>query len=80
MLPPGFRLHGLRHHYASSLVSAGVDLYTVSKLLSHKDTATTQRYAHLADQTLRDAVDLSDRLQEPKPQAEIVDMEGRRNG
>jgi len=62
-LPAKFRLHGLRHHFASSLVSAGVDLYTVSKLLTHKDTATTQRYAHLADQALRDAVDLSDKLQ-----------------
>ena len=64
-LPPAFRLHGLRHHFASSLVSAGVDLYTVSKLLTHKDTATTQRYAHLADQALRDAVNLSDELQKP---------------
>jgi len=62
-LPATFRLHGLRHHFASSLVSAGVNLYTVSKLLTHKDIATTQRYAHLADQTLRDAVNLSDKLQ-----------------
>ncbi len=64
-LPSNFRLHGLRHHFASSLVSAGVDLFTVSKLLTHKDVKTTQRYAHLQDQTLRDAVVLSDKLQTP---------------
>ena len=78
-LPKAFRLHGLRHHFASSLVSAGVDLYTVSKLLTHKDTATTQRYAHLADQTLRDAVNLSDELQNPKTPNNIYTMKTRAN-
>lgn len=71
-LLPTFRLHGLRHHFASSLVSAGVDLYTVSKLLTHKDTATTQRYAHLADQALRDAVNLSDDLLKPNKTNELL--------
>ncbi len=78
-LPANFRLHGLRHHFASSLVSAGVDLYTVSKLLTHKDIATTQRYAHLADQTLRDAVDLSDKLQNPKTPNNIYTMKNKAN-
>ncbi len=41
-IPKNFRLHGLRHHFASSLVSAGVDLYTVQKLLTHKDPSTTK--------------------------------------
>lgn len=61
-LPADFRFHGLRHHFASSLVSAGVDIYTVQKLLCHKDSKTTQRYAHLADKTLKDAVNLGDKL------------------
>ncbi|XCN73508.1 MAG: site-specific integrase [Candidatus Electrothrix aestuarii] len=78
-LPQDFRLHGLRHHYASSLVSAGVDLYTVSKLLTHKDTKTTQRYAHLADQALRDAVNLSDNLQTAQ-QPKILKIVGGQNG
>jgi integrase len=60
-IPQTFRFHGLRHHFASTLVSSGVDLYIVQKLLAHRDAATTQRYAHLANQTLRDAVEVSDR-------------------
>jgi integrase len=55
-LPKDFRFHGLRHNFASHLVSNGTDLYTVSKLLTHKSTAVTQRYAHLADGHLREAV------------------------
>ncbi len=74
-LPPSFRLHGLRHHFASSLVSAGVDLYTVSKLLTHKDVKTTMRYAHLADKALRDAVKLSDELQAPQQTATIINLD-----
>ncbi|ABW66446.1 integrase family protein [Desulfosudis oleivorans Hxd3] len=61
-LPEGFRLHDLRHHFASALVSAGTNLYTVQALLTHKSAAMTQRYAHLSDQALRDAVKLSDDL------------------
>jgi integrase len=60
-LPPDFRpLHGLRHTYASMLASSGqVDLYTLQKLLTHKNPAMTQRYAHLRDEALRRASDLA---------------------
>ena len=60
-LPKDFRpLHGLRHTYASMLASSGqVDLYTLGKLLTHKSTALTIRYAHLRDETLRRASDLA---------------------
>jgi integrase len=56
-LPKDFRpLHGLRHAYASMLASSGeVDLYTLQKLLTHKDPRMTQRYAHLRDETLKRA-------------------------
>lgn len=59
-LPEGFRpMHGLRHTYASLLASSGqVDLYTLSKLLTHKSPATTKRYAHLADKTLQQATNV----------------------
>lgn len=60
-LPKSFRsLHGLRHVYASMLASSGeVDLYTLQKLLTHKDSKTTQRYAHLRDSALKQASNLA---------------------
>ena len=60
-LPRDFRpLHGLRHVYASMLASSGeVDMYTLQKLLTHKDPKMTQRYAHLRDETLKKASNLA---------------------
>jgi integrase len=56
-IEPAVGFHELRHTYASTLAQRGVDLLTISKLLGHADTRITSRhYAHLADQTLRDAV------------------------
>jgi integrase len=60
-LPKDFRpLHGLRHAYASMLASSGeVDMYTLQKLLTHKDPRMTQRYAHLRDETLKRASEVA---------------------
>jgi integrase len=54
----GVRLHDLRHTFASHLVSSGQSLPIVGRLLGHTQPQTTHRYAHLADQPLKDAADL----------------------
>ena len=60
-LPADFRaLHGLRHVYASMLASSGeVGMYTLQKLLTHKDPKMTQRYAHLRDEALKRASEVA---------------------
>lgn len=56
-------LHGLRHAFASYLISSGkVDLYTMQKLLTHSSPKMTQRYAHLADERLRKASQVADNM------------------
>jgi integrase len=52
------RLHDLRHSFASFLVNYGVSLYVVQGLLGHSQIRMTQRYAHLAPQTLVDAAEV----------------------
>jgi integrase len=50
------RLHDLRHSVASDAIMDGVPLEIVGKMLGHRNYHTTQRYAHIADTVLRDAV------------------------
>lgn len=52
--------HTLRHTYASWLVMKGVDLYTVQKLMGHKDLKMTQRYAHLSPNKFTEAIKVLD--------------------
>jgi integrase len=73
-LPEIFRFHGLRHHFASALVSSGVDLYVVQQLLTHKDSKTTQRYAHLAPGALREAAQKSGELLTSKSPEEKLEL------
>jgi integrase len=50
--------HTLRHSFASHLAMKGVPLNAVQILMGHSNIATTMRYAHLAQSTLRTAIDL----------------------
>lgn len=49
---PEVRMHDLRHSFASFLVNRGHSLYEVKTLLGHTQIKTTQRYAHLSQETL----------------------------
>ena len=51
-----FRIHDLRHSFASFLVSDGTPLEQIGRLLGHTQAQTTMRYAHLTDDPLRKAV------------------------
>ncbi len=54
------RFHDLRHTFASHLVMGGVDIRTVQELLGHKDIKMTMRYAHLAPDHMKRAVEVLD--------------------
>jgi integrase len=55
-----FRIHDLRHTFASWLVSEGVELVKVRDLLGHTSIAMTERYAHLMPDRLLSAVQVLD--------------------
>ncbi len=52
-----FRLHDLRHSFASVGAGLGVSLPIIGKMLGHTQAATTQRYAHLAADPVKEATD-----------------------
>jgi integrase len=56
-----YRIHDNRHTHASHLVSSGMSLAIVGRLLGHTNPSTTQRYAHLADDPLREASEIMGR-------------------
>jgi len=56
-----FRFHDLRHTFATRLVQAGVDLYSVQKLGRWRDTSMIMRYAHHYPESLRPGIEAIDR-------------------
>ena len=59
------RLHDCRHSYASRALALGESLPMIGRLLGHTQVETTARYAHLAQDTVRDsAVRVADSIAE----------------
>ncbi len=54
-----FRIHDMRHTFASWLVIDGIELAVVRDLLGHKSIQETERYAHLAPHKYRDAINIA---------------------
>jgi integrase len=57
-----FKFHDLRHTFATRLAQSGIDLYMISKLLGHKDIKMTQRYSHHHPDSLRNGVEVLDKI------------------
>jgi integrase len=71
-LPGNFRFHGLRHHFASTLVSNGVDLAVVRELMTHKEMSTTLRYANLRPDAVKAVAQKVGQLLQPKKEGRAV--------
>jgi integrase/DNA-binding XRE family transcriptional regulator len=53
----GWRIHDLRHAFASIMVNSGASLPIIGKILGHTQASTTQRYAHLQENPARRAAE-----------------------
>ncbi len=68
--------HTLRHSCASQLAMSGADLPTIQSVLGHKTLAMTERYSHLSNQHIRNAIDrLQDAMNTVK--SNVIPMTGR---
>lgn len=73
------RPYDLRHTFASVAVGGGLNLPIIGKLLGHTQARTTSRYAHIADDPLREAANKVGAVIDGKPGAEIVPLRGLRS-
>ena len=65
---PDLRIHDLRHSFASFAVAKGASLFLVGKALGHAQASTTERYAHLADDPVRNVAEaVADEILGTKP-------------
>lgn len=77
-LPDGFRIHDLRHHFASLLIAAGLDIKTVQARLRHASAKTTlDTYGHMwpdRDESSRAAVAAALRRSEVREGSELAQL------
>ena len=49
-----FTFHGFRHTFATLQLTSGTDIYTVSKLLGHKNVKTTEVYVRIVNELTKE--------------------------
>jgi integrase len=54
-IQPPFRLYDLRHTYGTRAVEAGIDVFSVAKLMRHADLSAPERYVPSCTRQLEDA-------------------------
>lgn len=74
-----FRIHDMRHTFATRLVQRGVGLYKVQRLLGHKGIQMTQRYTHHYPESLRSSVEVLDDLSQVRHNEGISGVSGTGN-
>jgi integrase len=70
------RIYDLRHSFASVGAGGGLSLPIIGRLLGHSQARTTQRYAHLADDPVREAAEKITRVitGARKPGAKVIGL------
>ena len=67
--------HSLRHTAASWLVNSGVGLPVIGKVLGHKSLKMTERYSHVSDDSVRNAMVLLDQKQNEYKKQAVVKLQ-----
>jgi len=64
--PKGQMTHILRHSFASHFIMNGGNILTLQRILGHSDITVTMRYAHLAQDHLKEAINFNPMVDEKK--------------
>lgn len=64
-IPKDITFHCSRHTFAVMMLTLGAEIYTVSKLLGHRNLSTTQIYAKVVDKKKQEAISLIPQFNKP---------------